>query len=37
MPLELPQFGATLMVVNYASRVISYAPRSVNYAPKEHL
>jgi len=30
----MPQFGASLMGMNYAPRVINYAPRVINYAPR---
>jgi len=33
----MPQFGPSLMVVNYTSRAVNYAPRVFNYAPIEHL
>ncbi len=33
----MPQFGASLMVVNYAPRVTNYALRVVNYAPREQV
>ncbi len=35
--IVMPQFGASLTVINYTLRVINYAPRVINYAPREHL
>jgi hypothetical protein len=29
-----PQFGASLIGVNYAPRAVNYAPRVVNIAPR---
>ena len=29
----MPQFGASLTVINYAPKVINYAPKVINYAP----
>ncbi len=32
-----PQFGASLMAINYAPKVINYATRVIYYAPREYL
>ncbi len=30
----MPQFGASVIVINYAPRANNYAPRANNYAPR---